>query len=162
MFWLKLGNLLKRLGFLLVFYTLLRAVFLTMHFDTFSEATNAQIAKAFVSGLRFDLSAIFMVNIPFVLFSLLPFAFTEWKRYQVGLKIWFVVTNFVFLCLNLIDLEYFKYIGRRTSNELFTITRDIQAQAGQLITNYWYFPLAGALLLFILTKWYPKGRKNPD
>ena len=162
MFWLKLGNLLKRLGLILVFYTLLRVAFLTLHFDTFSEATNAQIAKAFVSGLRFDIAAIFMVNAPFILFSLLPFAFTEWKRYQIGLKIWFVFTNFIFLCLNLIDLEYFKYIGRRTSNELFTITRDIQAQAGQLISNYWYFPLAGALLLFILIKWYPKGKQNPD
>ncbi|MBK0403855.1 sulfatase-like hydrolase/transferase [Adhaeribacter sp. BT258] len=162
MFWLKLGNLLKRLGFLLIIYTLLRSAFLTLHFDTFSQATNAQIAKAFVLGIRFDLAAIFMVNLPFLFFCLLPFAFTEWKRYQLGLKIWFVFTNFLFLCLNLIDLEYFKFIGRRTSNELFTITRDIQAQAGQLLSNYWYFPLAGALLLFLLIKLYPKERKNPD
>src|SRR5690606_18607274 len=153
MFWLKLGNLLKRLAFLLFLYTLLRIAFLNLHFDTFSEGTNEQIAKAMFMGIQFDLAAIFMVNIPFVFFSLLPFAFTEWKRYQIGLKIWFVLTNFLFLSLNLIDLEYFKFIGRRTSNELFTISSDIQAQAGQLVSNYWYIPLAGLLLLFIMLKW---------
>lgn len=162
MFWLKLRDLVNRLGFLLAIYFLLRLAFLILNFNTFSDASFGQLAWSFVVALRFDLSAIFMINAAFVLFSLLPFYFNQTKGYQNLLKSLFVATNFPFLCLNLIDLEYYKFIGRRTSNELFTITQDIKAQTGQLVLNYWYFPIFGAILLFALIKWYPKTIKKPD
>lgn len=156
MFWLKLSDLAKRLGFLLAIYLGLRLAFLVVNHSVFREADFVQTFWAFVIGLRFDLSAIFMVNGAFVLLSLLPFRYYPVRGYQQFLKFVFIACNFPFLCLNLIDLEYFKFIGRRTSNELFTITQDIKAQTGQLLVNYWYFPLLGALLLLLLIKRYPK------
>lgn len=160
MFWLKLGDLAKRLGFLLAIYLGLRLTFLLVNYTVFREADLGQTFWAFVIGLRFDLSAIFMVNGLFLLFSLLPVPQFQSKGYQSFLKLVFIISNFPFLCLNLIDLEYFKFIGRRTSNELFTITQDIQAQTSQLLLNYWYFPILGALLLVLLIKWYPKTVKK--
>src|SRR5690606_15771042 len=136
MFWIKFRDLLKRLGLLLLTYMALRLTFLLVNHSVFREAASGQVLKAFLQGLRFDLSAIFMVNALFVFLSLLPGNFTQTKGYQQFLKVVFLVLNFPFLCINLIDLEYFKFIGRRTSNELFTITSDIQAQTGQLILNY--------------------------
>ncbi len=156
MFWLKLADLTKRLGWLLAIYFILRLVFLAVHFSVFREASPGQLLWAFVIGLRFDLSAIFMVNGLFLLFSLIPVPAYPRPGYQLFLKILFVISNFPFLCLNLIDLEYFKFIGRRTSNELFTITQDIQAQTSQLFINYWFIPLLAGLLLFVLVKWYPE------
>jgi phosphoglycerol transferase MdoB-like AlkP superfamily enzyme len=156
LFWPKLRDLFKRLVWLLSCYYLLRVVFYIFNFRVFQEATFTETLFAFLNGLRFDASAIFMVNLPFVLFSLLPFEFTQRKGYQFFLKTWFVITNFPFLCLNLIDVEYFKFIGRRTSNELFSITYDIQSQAGQLVFNYWYFLIFGAILLYLFWKGYPK------
>ncbi|KAA9332777.1 LTA synthase family protein [Adhaeribacter soli] len=162
MFWNNFRDLLKRLGWLLAIYYLLRIAFVLLNYNAFREATFAQLSGAFLIGLKFDLSAIFIINAPFILFSLLPLQVTRQKSYGLFLKVWFVLTNFPFLCLNLIDLEYFKFIGRRTSNELFTITQDIQAQTAQLILNYWYFPLIGTALLYFLLKWYPEGSKNPN
>jgi phosphoglycerol transferase MdoB-like AlkP superfamily enzyme len=156
-FWKQIGNLGKRLGWLLAWYYVLRLVFYFFNFPVFREAGIQETALAFLNGLRFDLSAIGLINLPFVIFSLLPFAFTLKKRYQFFLKTWFVITNFPFLCLNLIDIEYFKFIGRRTSNELFSITNDIQSQAGQLVLHYWYFLFFGAGLLIIFWKGYPKA-----
>src|SRR5688572_5257830 len=160
MFWLKLRDLVKRLGWLLAIYSGLRLTFLLVNYSVFREASLLQFLKAFVIGLRFDLSAIFMVNGLFILFSLLPVPGFQKSGYQRFLKFIFILSNFPFLCLNLIDLEYFKFIGRRTSNELFTITQDIQAQTGQLLLNYWYFLIFGALLLFLFIKWYPKTVKK--
>lgn len=152
--------LLKRLSFLLTIYMVLRLAFYVLNYSVFREASIGEVLWAFVIGLKFDLSAICIINLPFILFSLLPFGFTFKKQYQFGLKTWFIVSNFPFICLNLIDLEYFKFIGRRTSNELFTITHDIQEQAAQLILNYWYFPIIGAILVFLFIKGYPELKKN--
>src|SRR5688500_3619107 len=110
MFWLKLADLTKRLRWLLAIYLLLRLVFLVVNFSVFREATFGQFLWAFIIGLRFDLSAIFMVNGLFILFSLIPVPFYPRAGYQLFLKIIFLVSNFPFLCLNLIDLEYFKFI----------------------------------------------------
>ncbi|HSI89573.1 MAG TPA: sulfatase-like hydrolase/transferase, partial [Adhaeribacter sp.] len=155
MFWLKLLDLFKRLGWLLAIYFVLRLAFVLLNFSQFREADLPQFLWAFVLGLRFDLAAICMVNAGFIFFSLLPFPFSETRAYQGFLKALFLIPNLPFLVLNLIDLEYFKFIGRRTSNELFTITADIQTQTGQLFLNYWYIPLLALALLLFMVKCYP-------
>ena len=116
MFWQKLRDPVKRLGWLLAIYAGLRLTFLLVNYSVFREANFAQMLWAFVIGVRFDLSAIFMVNGLFILLSMLPVPSFQNSGYQRLLKFVFILSNFPFLCLNMIDLEYLKFIGRRTSN----------------------------------------------
>ncbi|SHI88814.1 Phosphoglycerol transferase MdoB [Hymenobacter daecheongensis DSM 21074] len=144
--------LLRRLALLMGVYVLLRLGFYLTNFSTFREATFGQVLLAFWHGFRFDMAAILLLNVPFVLFSLVPAAGRGWQRL---LRALYLLLNALGLALNLIDTQYFKFIGRRTSNELFTITRDIERQSGQLLGQYWYLLLPFGALLGLLWFFYP-------
>jgi len=153
--------LFKRLTWLLVFYQVLRVAFYFFNQDIFEEASPASLAEVFVHGLRFDASAILLINLPFVAFSIFtPEKFLARKSFQKGLLVLYGVVNIPFFYINLTDIEYFQFIGRRTTNELFTITQDLLDQGNHLFLDYWYFFLITLLLGFILVKLYPVYR--PD
>jgi len=144
--------LLRRLALLMGAYALLRLGFYLANFGTFREATPGQVLLAFWHGFRFDIAALLLLNVPFLLFSLIPARGQGWQQF---LRALYLLLNVPGLALNIIDTQYFKFIGRRTSNELFTITGDIERQAGQLLGQYWVLLLPFALLLALLWYFYP-------
>ncbi|MFD2999485.1 LTA synthase family protein [Pontibacter toksunensis] len=153
--------LLRRLGLILGLYMLLRLVFYLFNYSTFAEAGAAETLLAFLHGLRFDVAAIIITNSLFIVLSLLPVGNTQHPKYQHLLKWVFVLSNAPFIALALVDVEFFDFIGRRSSNEFFTITDDIANQAGQLAGNYWYLVLGLILLVLFLVKLYPKAPAAP-
>ena len=104
---------------------------------------------AFAVGLRFDIAAICRINSPFIVLSVLPFAFVEKHAYQRLLKYIFLLTNVPFLIINVVDYEYHKFTGQRSTLSLLDMGADIPNQIGQLSFHYWY--LAGISILFILS-----------
>ncbi|GAB3333692.1 LTA synthase family protein [Hymenobacter humi] len=139
--------LLRRFALLLVVYTLLRLGFYLFNVGTFRGVETGALAAAFVHGLRFDISALLWLNLPLVLLSLLiPVSARRGQQWLRGL---FVLVNLVGFLLNVIDWEYFKFIGRRLSNEFTTVGADIQRQSGQIVEHYWYLliPLGGLAYL---------------
>ncbi|QNF35441.1 sulfatase-like hydrolase/transferase [Adhaeribacter swui] len=145
----------KRLGLLLLTYQLLRVAFFLANLPTFNQIPAENLFWAFVYSLRFDFSAILLINIPFLFFSLAPTQILYRVGYQKFLKILYFVVNAPFILLNLVDTEYFKFIGRRSTNEVATITQDILAQAIQLTQHYWYILLLFIILLTGLYFLYP-------
>ncbi|WP_439882283.1 LTA synthase family protein [Pontibacter sp. MBLB2868] len=159
MFDSALNILLRRLGLMLCLYMLLRFIFYVFNYSSFADASSAQTLLAFIYGLRFDLAAITAVNAPFILLSLFPWGNVLHPIYQRSLKVWFLLSNAPFIALALVDIEFFKFIGKRSSNELATITGDIADQLGQLVQYYWYLVVAFVLLVYLLNKVYPALRK---
>ena len=129
---------LKRITWLLIFYFLLRFLFLVFNIKSFQFADAQQISYAFLYGIKFDISAIFISNILFTVSSLLPFKFTEKQSYQSFLKYLYWTPNIVFFWTNIVDFEYYKFIGRRTIFEVFGIIGDVFAQSFGLLSTYWY------------------------
>ena len=159
MFHYSLKITIQRLSILLLFYFGLRFVFYLFNQDIFEPATSGQVSLAFLHGIRFDLAALLTINLPFIALSVFPnTTLLKRKSYQQALQIYFVLVNTLFFFVNLIDVEYFKFIGRRTSNELFIITQDIADQAGHLIIDYWYFIFFTILLGLVLWIIYPRYR----
>ena len=140
--------LLRRFALLLGVYTLLRLGFYLLNFGTFREVGAGAVAGAFGHGLRFDVSGLLWLNLPLVLLSLLVRA-TDLRR-QRWLRGLYVGLNAPGIAINLIDWQYFKFIGRRASNEWSTIGADITRQAGQLLGHYWYLLLPFGALLYLL------------
>ena len=139
--------LLRRLALLLVAYTLLRLGFYCFNYGTFKSLETGKVLLAFGHGLRFDVSALLWLNLPLVVLSLLvPVSARRGQRWLRGL---FVVVNLLGFLLNVIDWEYFKFIGRRLSNEFTTVGGDIRRQSGQIVEHYWYLliPLGGLVYL---------------
>ena len=134
-------------------YTLLRLGFYLLNLSTFQDIEAGALLLACVHGLRFDVSALLWLNLPLVLLSLLvP---VRARRGQQWLRGLFVLLNVPGFLLNVIDWEYFKFIGRRLSNEWNTIGDDIARQAGQIGAHYWYLAIPLAGLVYLLWRLCP-------
>jgi phosphoglycerol transferase MdoB-like AlkP superfamily enzyme len=133
---------------LFVVYQFSRLLFLLFNRWNF---TNLDV-KTFLGGALFDLSAIGFINLLFILLHLIPGNFKYHKKYQFGLKVGFYVVNLVFIATNFVDLEYYKFTGRRSSFGLIT-AKGMEHEIGGLIISFlqefWYV-LVGFILLAIL------------
>jgi phosphoglycerol transferase MdoB-like AlkP superfamily enzyme len=123
-------------------------LFLVFNFASYQQATLSELAGAFLVGLRFDIAAICRINSVFIICSILPFAFVETASYQKFLKTVFLISNIPFFVLNVVDYEYHKFTGQRSSLSLLDLGTDIPDQIGQLSFHYWY--LAAISILFIV------------
>jgi phosphoglycerol transferase MdoB-like AlkP superfamily enzyme len=140
--------LFRRLLILFVVYQFSRLLFLLFNRGNF---TNLDVTT-FLGGALFDLSAIGFINLLFILLHLIPGNFKYHKKYQFGLKVGFYIVNLVFIATNFVDLEYYKFTGRRSSFGLIT-AKGMEHEIGGLIISFlqefWYI-LVGFLLLAIL------------
>ncbi|RSK44955.1 LTA synthase family protein [Hymenobacter rigui] len=146
--------LVRRFSLLLGVYLLLRLGFYLLNQAAF-QATPGQVALAFWHGFRFDIAGLLLLNLPWLVLSLVPSRHRLWQRM---LRVVWLLLNSLGVALNLIDVEYFRFIGRRTSNELFTIGDDVRRQAGQLLLQYWFLLVPFGLLLAALWYLYPMPR----
>lgn len=142
-----------RFLFLLFLFSLGRLLFFLFYSDQFESCAPAQVLYAFVLGLRFDISILCAFNVV----CILPLAigrFFEIPKWTFFLaKLFFVSINVLLVCLNLIDLEYFAFTGKRTGIEILGISDDIGNQFNQLVFNYWHITLLGFMLfLWILLR----------
>ncbi len=145
--------LLRRFALLMAAYTLLRLGFYLFNFSTFRGIGFGPVLLAFVHGLRYDVSALLWLNLPLLLLSLLvPVPARRGQQWLRGL---FVLLNVPGFLINVIDWEYFRFIGRRLSNEWNTIGDDIARQAGQIGAQYWYLALPLAGLVYLLWRLCP-------
>ncbi|GAB3571280.1 LTA synthase family protein [Hymenobacter daeguensis] len=145
--------LLRRFALLMAVYTLLRFCFYCFNLVTFRGIGVGSVALAFGHGLRFDVAALLWLNLPLVLASLLVPVTA--RRGQQWLRALFVLLNIPGFLLNVIDFEYFKFIGRRLSNEWHTIGHDIAQQAGQIGLQYIYLLPPLLLLVYLLWRFSP-------
>ena len=152
----KLKNLLAQLGLLCLIYTLLRGLFLAFNFQSYRQDSLAEIAKAFSAGLRVDIAAICRINALFICFSLLPFAWVGSRSYQRFLKVLFLLANVPFLFLNIVDFEYHKFTGHRSTFSLFDMSTEIPSQIGQLSTHYWQLVALAVLTVLVLGYFWPQ------
>lgn len=136
----------RRLIFLLVCYFFLRLGFYFYHYSIFNQFSDIEIFKSFILGMRFDLSAIILINSPIILFSLVQ---ANHSRILTFERLVFVVLNSTALLAGLNDFELFLFMGKRLSYDLFFITNDIMNQLPQLIINFWFFPLIALIFSFL-------------
>lgn len=138
---------------LMGFYALLRLGFFISNYAAFQGIGAGPVLLAFWHGFRFDMSAILMLNLPFLLLSVLvP---VQWQAGQKGLRALCVLLQVPGFAGNILDWEYFKFIGRRTSNELTTVGTEVGNQFGQFLVNYWALLLLCLALLALLWWLFP-------
>jgi phosphoglycerol transferase MdoB-like AlkP superfamily enzyme len=149
-------TLIKRILFILLIYTLSRLGFFFFNLGWYSSMGFLDISTAFLKGILFDLKTVLIINLPFIILSVLPFGFIFKNWYQKSLKIFFVVTNLFPLFFNIADYEYSKFIGKRSDISLNGVRNDIAEQLGQMAVDYWYLVLTGIVFGIILWIFYPR------
>jgi phosphoglycerol transferase MdoB-like AlkP superfamily enzyme len=152
------------LAYLLACYELLRLGFLIANRQYFTGVAAGEVLWAFVYGLRFDVSALLMLNGVIILLYNLPGFPARHQWYSKTLLVLFWAANLAGIVLNLADYGYFGFTQRRLMRELFAMPREIMEMVPSLIGGYWYLflLLAVVLALFIYSslkyfKWLDKN-----
>lgn len=136
-------RLFKRFFYLLLPYSLLRIGFYFYHLNIYKQYSQDQVFESFLLGLRFDLAAICLLNVPIILINLIPL---RSQRLLTLERILFVLLNFIGITASLNDFELFLFLGKRLSFDFFAITGDILQQLPQVVLYYWYLPLISILV----------------
>lgn len=158
----NLHILARRLFWVYTLYSVSRLIFGIANISSFQAFSFTEIATAFIVGLRFDTTAIIYSNSLFIFAHLLPLPFRSHTIYQRLLKILFVVSNSIALLLNLIDVGYYPFSGKRSGAELLSLKHDISDQSIQYLKDYWYLLLILVGLIWLLIKVYPNTTSKQE
>ncbi len=151
-----------------------RIVFFALNYSYFSAAGFQEIGKIFFYGLRFDLSAAFIINAPFILLNSIPFKFRFNAVYQGINNGYFYLVNSVALMTNFVDMIYFRFTLKRLTADMFKyvgVGGDFDKLIPQFLKDFWYaavFWILFVLLLVFLTRRFRvqatggKGKKGGD
>ncbi|MBP7497252.1 MAG: sulfatase-like hydrolase/transferase [Bacteroidales bacterium] len=143
--WKALINLYKtlliRLGFVLIMFIICRVAFYLFNKSYFDEAGFTDILLMFLGGIRFDISAILIINLPFIALYILPLRAKYNLYYRKLTKYIFILINTTAILANCIDYVYFRFTLKRTTADLFSLLglgSDFYNLLPQFIKDYWY------------------------
>jgi len=156
-----------RLMVILVLFTVSRILFYVFNTSYFSDLAFTEFLKIIFYGIRFDISAILIVNLPFIFFNIIPFKFRYNKIYQIINNWIFYILNSIALASNYIDVIYFRFILKRSTGDIFAFIsneeNEIVSLIPQFIKDFWYVFLIWIfsifLIVFLVNKFKPKLRK---
>ena len=145
--------------YLMVIYSLLRIVFYVVNHEFYAHSILTDIIKAFFYGLRFDIAALLMINLPIIILFNFPLNLVKVKFFRIVFFVIFCLLNLLGIGLNIADLGYYPTIQRRLLFEPFTALPDIIRMLPGLLNNYlqlilfFFFSVSGFIYLtFILLR----------
>lgn len=141
-----LSVVLARLAGLALIHSLLRLAFWAFNQDSFPSAPFS----AFIGGMRFDLTAIAWLNIPWMLLYLMWPRPSRWAG--VAQRSLFHLGNAIGFFLNAVDIEYYKFTLKRSTSDLLTIGTagtDMRHLAGGFLVEFWYIALIFLLCVLL-------------
>ncbi len=134
---------------LMLIYSFLRIIFFLINHDFYSEALTQDILKALLIGLRFDISAILLLNIPVIILYTLPVNLDKIKYSHSVIFILFCFLNSIGIALNIADFGYFATIQRRLTFEPFTAVEDTIRMIPALFKHYSHLIIALIISIII-------------
>jgi arylsulfatase A-like enzyme len=137
------GRPLRMLALFMLSATLVRLALYLAYPADFQGLSTAQVANAFLVGLRFDVSmAVVMIGLPLIL-VLLPFGWSHHRYWQRAWQwlIYLALLLFIFMMVG--DAIYFGNVHRHVGSEINILANDMDSMVGVVLRQY-----ATALVLF--------------
>lgn len=130
---------LYRILFLYGVFMLCRVGFYLYNADLVGPLAWQEIPALLKGALIFDSGSIFYINLPFLLFSLLPFRFRARGWYQTSLMWLFIVVNACGIAVNLADIFYYPFkLARIASDDLhFATNGNFGTLLASFFADYW-------------------------
>ena len=142
-----------RLFMVLALFSLSRWMIFLFNLDFFNHLSLAEAFKLYIAGLRFDMVVIAYANIPVILYYCLPFKFIYNKVLSKIIDIYYIVVNGIIVLFNMIDVIYFRFIGKRMTSEFFQFMGNSDENIGpiirQVIVDYWYMLVLTVLFMMV-------------
>ena len=123
--------LLLRLALLMIIYSVLRLLF----YFNYPETGGKSLILDFIYGLRFDISAIFLLMSPILLVESSPLPTYSNKIWRIIADGYLLIVIGVSALLNLIDTAWFEYTGKRTTSDFFSLI-SLGDDVGNNLGNY--------------------------
>ncbi len=145
----------------------MRLYFALYNLELFAEFPLSLVLRTFLTGLRFDIASIFLINGVFILAWFLPLAWQAKRLYQLIFVWGYWLVNSIFIVCNVIDVELYHFTGKRMTFEFANLSDDWGRQAPQLIVYYWQMAIVSALLILLFarsiyrSRWWDKTGKAP-
>lgn len=147
-------------------FMLCRGLFVAVNYSLYAEGLQrADLWLMLKGSLRFDTTAVCYLNALYILCLLLPLHFKEGKTMQLISKGAYVVCNALGIIVNLCDIVYVPFTGRRTTWSLFSEFSNegnMGKVIGTEIVNHWYLVLTGILLIWLLHALYTPARTENE
>ncbi|MFI5164177.1 MAG: LTA synthase family protein [Bacteroidia bacterium] len=153
--------LLVRLSVALLSYPVCKILFFLFNHKYFQDVSVTDFISILFFGLRFDISALVLMNTPFILLHLIPFGFTRKKWYQLILKTVFIIVNSISILANCLDFEYYKYILKHTTIDFFKVFdlgSDMSTLMPQYLKDFWYVALLWISITVLIAFLYGKTK----
>ena len=155
----NLVAMLLKLFLALVLLFASRILFYVFNLGYFSNLGLTEAFRLFVIGIRFDLSALLIINAPFILLNTLPFKFRYNRMYQGFANGYFYVINSFALFTNFGDTIYFRFTLKRLTADIFKyvgVGGDFDKLIPQFLKDFWYIAVIWlafvAILIYIGTR----------
>lgn len=162
------------LAVMVALYAVLRGGFLVVNRGFFAAAPAAEVALAFLHGLRFDLAALLMINAPLMVLWNLGLPRVPGRAFLGLCFALFAALNVVGVMLNVADYGYYPNVQRRMLYEPFENPRELASMVPQWFREFPWLCLsvlaAGAGFVLLLRRWArriharatgPEGRTLP-
>jgi phosphoglycerol transferase MdoB-like AlkP superfamily enzyme len=149
--------LIQKLFIILFLFILSRIIFYLFNFSHFTNISAKSWLLILLGGLRFDISAIFIINLPFIFLQAIPINFRNTIIYRRISKILFLTINSIALLANCIDFIYFRFTLKRITSDffsLFSMGEDMQNTLPQMIGDFWYVAVIWVLLIILMAYLY--------
>ncbi len=151
---------------LLLFFS--RILFYLFNLGYFTNLGIMEVLRLFVFGLRFDLSAAFIINAPFILMNSIPFQFRHNRIYQGIANGYFYFINSLALFINFGDTIYFRFTLKRLTADIFqyvVVGGDFDKLIPQFLKDFWYVAIVWlafvGLLVWLSTRFSNAQASKP-
>ena len=149
--------LLQLLG-VVFFFQVIRLLFYAVNHTFFDIRGVGDYFLAIFYSLRFDISTVFTINLPFIFFALFPFSLLSKEKglglrskiYQKILFGWFLFSNILVFLFDIADIGYFPYVRKRMTIDVFNLLgrkSDFIDLLPSYIKEFWYVSLFVVLLI---------------
>lgn len=150
-------QLIRKMLLLTGIYSLHRLLFLLFNLDYFQESESKELVLSFFYGLRYDINALTILNLPVILLHFFP---PRWYYRRPLLKLEKALLyscNIPFLLFNCIDLSLFQFSGRRITADVLTVLgfgNDFLYTLPKMVLDFWQPVLIFLVLVWILVRLY--------
>lgn len=146
-------SIVKRLLIVLLIFTISRIIFYLFNLSNFSGISIKEFLLILFYGIRFDISAVFMLNVVYIIFVAIPFKFKYRSGYRKFTNWIFYLTNSIGFAANCVDFMYFRFTLKRTTFDIFNLIGygdDMQMILPQFIKDFWYVILIWVTLILLM------------
>ncbi|BFM48048.1 sulfatase-like hydrolase/transferase [Marinomonas sp. THO17] len=134
----------------LVGFSLTRLLFWIYLSDYFVLSDNENILWAFIHGVRFDASLIAILNAPLLIYLFFSIWFSRIEKFNINVIYYYCfLVTLPALIINIIDIAYFPYSGKRSGPEVFSMLNDLSTQCPEVIYTYWVYVLFSFIAIIL-------------